>query len=194
MHGADGKIETFYIGELRNTANKFKLVRVYDKIADTLKKSKGSTFGEYLTLPHVTRMEVEIRTELARNARLDKLGSQEYLFGVFKRYLGGHTDLLDKLEAEEVPLYVKRQDVDPETLQSTAYRQQRTKLFLSYAGELFSRGICPVELLLFEGIISERTKKALWYRGYGHHFGETARLKRENAKKLRKSKRDADGL
>ncbi len=191
LHGARGNPETYYIGELKDTENKFKLVRIYDKIADTLKKSKGATFAEYLELPFVTRVEIEIRPELAKNARIDKLESDDYLLGIFVTYITPHAGTFGFLSEEKIGLFSKPKTVDPELLQSTAYRQHRTKLFLCYAKELYLRSICPVELLLHEGIVLERTKKALWYEGYATHFGETAKLRRENAKKLAQSMKHA---
>jgi hypothetical protein len=51
---------------LQNSKNKRQLIRVYNKILDIFEKNKIDLYQDYLTFPNITRIELEIRPELAK--------------------------------------------------------------------------------------------------------------------------------
>lgn len=163
FYWAKWELETFYIGEKKNTANKRQIIRVYDKIADTLQKGKQLLFSEYLVLDHVTRAEIEIRQELAKNVQFHEVFDQIKLLSIFKNYLWKHTPLFDGLIEGKESLFRKRETIDFDLIQSKSYWSFRSKCLVGTAKSLLKVGICPVETLLKEWIISERTKVGLGY-------------------------------
>lgn len=164
--GGNGKIETRYIWEKCNSKNKRHLIRIYDKIKDILHKKKHTLYSDYLSQKNVTRVEIEIRRELAQNIWLDKLFDTDILMGLLKNYLDKHTDIFKDLEGDKITLYRKQEKIDYETIQSKAYWEFRTKLFISYAKSLIGIWVCPVEILLFEWHVQGRTKIRLWFEDY----------------------------
>jgi hypothetical protein len=53
--------------------NKRYIVRVYDKLKDIIEKKKTKLYQNYLLEESVTRVELEIRPELAKNISYEKL-------------------------------------------------------------------------------------------------------------------------
>jgi hypothetical protein len=53
--------------------NKRYIVRVYDKLKDIIEKKKTNLYQNYLQEDAVTRVELEIRPELAKNIGYEKL-------------------------------------------------------------------------------------------------------------------------
>jgi hypothetical protein len=51
---------------MKNSKNKRQLIRVYDKIRDIKEKKKIALYKDYLIEKNVTRVELEIRPELAK--------------------------------------------------------------------------------------------------------------------------------
>ena len=49
-----------------NSKNKRQLIRVYNKIVDILVKKKIALYQDYLVEKNITRIELEIRPELAK--------------------------------------------------------------------------------------------------------------------------------
>lgn len=164
--GSGWALETRYIGEKRNSLNKRQLVRVYDKIADTVKKGKQLLYSEYLTLEAVTRVELEIRSELAKNVEFHEAFDRTRLLRIFKNYLSRHTAMFDGLPEEPETLFRKRETVDGDAIQDRAYWTHKAKLLRGIAKNMLKVGICPVEMLMKDGILAERTKAAVWYKHF----------------------------
>ncbi len=158
-----GNLETVYIGEKKNTQNKRQLIRIYDKIADLVQKWKQLLYSEYLMSEYVTRAEIEIRQELARNIQFHEVFDQTMLLKIFKNYFRKHTDLFDTITEGKKSLFVKREKVEYDYIQHRSYCLYRSKLLKGIAKSLLDVWICPIETLLKYGLVSERTKIGLWY-------------------------------
>ncbi|MCT4616669.1 MAG: hypothetical protein N4A38_00490 [Candidatus Gracilibacteria bacterium] len=149
IYGADGKIQTKYFGQVQKSQNKRSLIRVYDKLLDIKKKVKDKLYTDYLLLSSVTRVELEIRAELAKNIDIKDIFNTDTHIGLFKNYLSRHIEIFEELEGEKMSLYrPKEQIVDPELLQSAHYKNHCDKIFLGHARGVINRGACPVRLLI----------------------------------------------
>lgn len=156
-------IQTQYIWEKQNTKNKRSLIRIYDKIADIKEKQKNELYQEYLLNDYITRIELEIRPELAQNIYYLDLFNIHTILSIFRKYIWRQTDLFDKMEWEKKTLYVKKYEkIDPELYQSTYYRDKRKNTFLWHAKLIYNLWYCPIRVLIAEDLIKDKTKKAIW--------------------------------
>lgn len=186
------KTETIYIWEVSNVLNKRQLIRIYNKIKDIVKKKKTKLYGAYLLEDYVTRVELEIRQELAKNINyLDLFTDNETLQGIFKNYLSKHTEIFDEIPVENLTLYRKRDSIDPALFQSTYYKHFKANIFLWHAKTVFNFGYCPIRLLIWEWLIQHRTSLALWIDTIDKIIEEENRVKRHAQinRNLRSSKR-----
>lgn len=154
------EVETRYVWDSKKR-NKRSLIRIYDKIKDIQAKKKNKNYQEYLHQPNVTRVELEIRSELAKNKYYEYLFDIQVALWIFKNYLAKQTKLFDSIEWEKITLFVKKEKVDSKNYQSTIYRDKRNKVFIWHWKSIFNMGYCPVRMLLWEWLIQESTKKFL---------------------------------
>ena len=175
-------IETYYIWDKKKT-NKKQLIRIYNKIADILHKKKYKLYSEYLEQWGITRVEIEIRRELARHISIIDIYNEKPLLGIFKKYIEVHTDLFASLEVEKESFHKKQETIKFDTLQGHAYFEFRTKLMISYAKWLYEFGMCPVEILLWEWLIQPQTKYGL---GYHRHDEFLAVLKKKQRRSYKR--------
>ena len=163
FNGQWWEIETRYIWEKQKTKNKRQLIRVYNKIADITSRKKNEIYADYLLNNDITRIELEVRSELAKNMNYVDLFNTTILLWIFKNYLHKHTSLFHELPWNNTTLYVKKYEkIDPELYQSTYYRDKRRKIFLWHAKLIFNLWYCPIRVLIAEWLIKESTQMALW--------------------------------
>ena len=157
------KIETRYYWELKNTKNKRQLIRVYDKQKDILAKKKVWLYKDYLIHDNVTRIELEIRPELAKNRHYSDIFDDILLIWIFKNYLYKYTHIFEEIPVSKMSLY-KAPEVkfDAEDYQWLYYKTQRKAMFLWHAKTIFNMWFCPVRVLILEWLIKEKTLLALW--------------------------------
>jgi hypothetical protein len=70
-----------YIWEKKN--NRYKLVRDYNKKDNILIKKKQKLYPGYLNQKYINCLEIELRSELAKNCNLNSLLDKSYIFDVF---------------------------------------------------------------------------------------------------------------
>jgi len=58
---------------MKNSKNKRQLIRVYNKNLDIIQKQKIGLYQDYLLFDDITRIELEIRSELAKNRHYKEL-------------------------------------------------------------------------------------------------------------------------
>lgn len=156
------EVETRYIGEKQTTKNKRQLIRIYDKQVDIYSKGKVKLFADYLTQTHMTRVELEVRQELAKNVYYEDLFDVPHILSIYKNYLYKHTELFESLPGERITLFQKTiETIDPELYQSLFYKEQRRKIFIGHGKWVFNMWFCPVRVLIAEWYISEKTKLAI---------------------------------
>lgn len=161
FNGPNWEIETQYIWDKKKT-NKRQLIRIYNKIKDTQNRKKNNLYQDYLTQPHVTRVELEVRSELAKNRNYLDLFDVQILLWILKNYLYKHTQLFESLPWEKITLYQKEyREISKDDFQATFYRDQRRKVFIWHAKSIFWMWYCPVRILLWESLIQNDTKKFL---------------------------------
>lgn len=158
FYNSVGDLETYYIWEKKNTKNRRILIRIYDKIADIMQKQKQELYGHYLLENAVTRIEIEIRTELAQSLDLELLDNQEYLMGIFKQYMKKHTDIFGNLKGDSIRLnsVSKKFDMDSVPTENIIPKRYQNS-FLGYAKKIREMGACPVDLLISKGLVSDTT-------------------------------------
>lgn len=162
FNGKNWEVETQYFWEKQTTKNKRQLIRVYDKQADIYARGKVKLYADYLTQTHMTRVELEVRSELARNVYYEDLFDVPRILSIFKNYLYKHTKLFESLPWERITLFQKTQEsIDPEYYQSLFYREQRRKIFLWHARSIFELWYCPIRALIAEGLIQEKTQRVI---------------------------------
>lgn len=167
FNGQWWEVETRYIWEKQKTKNKRQLIRIYNKLVDIKNKKKNHLYADYLLNNHVTRIELEVRSELAKNIYFVDLFNPKILFRIFKNYTYKHTKLFEELEWEKLTLYSKKvEEIDPELYQSTYYRDKRRKIFLWHAKLVFNLWYCPIRVLIEEWYIKELTKRAIWIENF----------------------------
>ncbi len=155
------EIETQYIWD-KQRRNKRQIIRIYDKIKDTQNRKKNLIYKDYLNQEHVTRVELEIRSDLAKNRYWEYLFDIQILLWILKNYLSKHTEIFDSLPWEKITLFQKiDKNIDPKKYQSTIYRDKRNKVFIWHARSIFEMWYCPVRILLWEQLIQDSTKKFL---------------------------------
>ena len=159
-----GNIETRYIWESNKYKNKRQIIRVYNKILDIQVKHKHKLYKEYLAEKFVTRIELEVRSELAKNIGYKELFNDSILSGIFKNYLKKHTYLFDVKDVEHITLFRKPLlQVDPEDYQSLLYKTKRRWIFIWHARGIFNLWFCPVRTLIAEWLILPKTERILWW-------------------------------
>lgn len=160
FYNTDGDLQTYYIGEKKNSLNKMFLIRVYDKLADIRRKNNQNLYPEYLVHDNVTRIEIEFRKELSWNVTLEELEQRDFLLDLFVSYIQKHTKLFDKLQKQKQVLkkFDKKLDIsdlDYERLFESRY----LNIFLGYAKRIKEVGGCPIDILLRNNIFQNMTLK-----------------------------------
>lgn len=154
------EVQTFYIWEKKKKNNRYKLLRVYNKKDDILIKHRQKFYPDYLTKENVTRIEIEIRSELAKNCSLDSLLDRSYIFDMYLTYMDKYTDIFKWFKYTETRLNQINKKVSIENLKSDQYLKSRyVNIFRWYAKTILEIWGCPVDLLLRDNLLSEDTKK-----------------------------------
>ena len=179
--------ETRYFWQIRKHKNKRHIVRVYDKLRDIQESKKIRSHAEYFRHDDVTRIELEIRSELAKNFSIYDLWDEEILKAVYVNYLSNYTKSFSFLSDNPLTLYRKKEaPIDVEEYQSLYYRTQRANIFLWHARTAYRLWFCPVRILIAEWLIQPKTESILWWDLIQHmaymerqlfrtHFREKAR-------------------
>lgn len=157
------KIETRYIWEVKNSLNKRQLIRIYDKYKDIVAKKKLKLYNDYLIQDNITRVEIEIRQELAKNRNYKDIFDNALLFGIFKNYIYKHCKIFDLFWIEKITLHKKRETIDAEKYQSLYYKTQRVNIFLWHLRTIYNMWFCPVRIAINEWFIQDKTKQILWF-------------------------------
>ncbi len=159
----NSNIETRYYWQVKNSLNKRYIIRIYDKIKDIIEKDKCLLYQNYLSEDFVTRVELEIRPELAKNISFERLFEREELIWIYKNYLSKITEIFDSMKGESITLYSdKYKIIDPELYQSNYYKNFKKNIFLWHAKTIYNLWFCPVRVLIWEWYINDKTKISLW--------------------------------
>ena len=157
------EIETRFIWEKKKSKNRRSFIRIYDKQAEIREKWKHQIYADYMIQPAITRIELEIRRELAKSIDFESLFDYKTLFWILKNYLKKHTDILKDFPIKDITLYQKKiVDIDNNLFQSIYYKDKRRNIFIWHWKTIYEMGFCPVRLLINEWLIQEKTKIILW--------------------------------
>jgi len=194
FNGKLGKISTRYIWEKQKTKNKRQLIRIYDKLLEIKDKKKNHLYADYLLNNYMTRTELEVRSELAKNIYFIDLFNSKILFRIFKNYTRKHTELFNEFEGKKLTLYSKKvEQIDPELYQSTYYRDKRRNIFLWHAKLVFNLWYCPIRVLIEEWYIKELTKKAIWIDNI-NDLAEKEKIVKELAKEEKYERKNLEEI
>jgi len=163
IYKKSGKIEIYYIWEVKNGLNKRQLIRIYNKKLDLTQKKKFNLYKDYFTYDNITRIELEVRAELANNRNYEDVFDDSLLIGIFKNYLYKYTKIFEEISWDKTTLFKTKQKFDPEKYQSLYYKKQRKNIFLWHDRTIYNMWFCPVRILLAEWYITQKIKQALWY-------------------------------
>jgi len=153
------KVQTFYSWEKKKKNNRYKLLRVYNKKDDIILKKRQRFYPDYLTRPNVTRIEIEIRSELAKNCTLESLLDRSYIFDMYLTYMDKYTDIFKWFKYKITRLNQINKKVSIDLLRTDQLLKSRyLGIFRWYANTIKELGWCPVDYLIKENLISEWTK------------------------------------
>lgn len=184
------KTETRYFWEMKNSLNKRQLIRVYNKIQDILQKKKIALYQNYLVEKHITRVELEIRPELAKVRKYYDVFDNALLIWIFKNYLYKYSKIFDSIKWEKITLYkAKNIMLDSEEYQSLYYKNYRKLIFIGHAKTIYNMWFCPVRVLIWEWYIQDKTKFLLWAENIAdlHNLEKEARNKAKDDKYFRET-------
>ena len=154
------EVQTFYIWEKRKSLNKRKLIRCYNKIDDIKRTKRQILYPRYLIQDHITRIEIEFRSEMCKNVDILQLLDKEHLFNLFLTYISKHTDIFSKIKFDEELLKSLQKRVSIEDLRYDELLKQRyVNIFWWYGKTILEVGWCPVDILIRKWAISEDTMK-----------------------------------
>lgn len=153
---------TQYFWEKKKGSNKRTLIRVYNKVLDIVQSKKVKLFRDYLQFDTVTRIELEVRAELARNVSYEDIWKTEVQQAIFKNYLSRRTKLFNFLPVEKLSLFKKKEiAIDSEDYQGLYYKTQRKGIFIWHAKAIYNLWFCPVRVLIEEWYMQPKTKSIL---------------------------------
>lgn len=157
-------IETRYIWVANRYKNKRLIIRVYNKILDIHEKHKHKLYKEYLAEKFVTRLELEVRSELAKNITYKEVFDNTILSSIFKNYFRKHTNIFNIKDVEDITLFRKPLlTVDMDGYQSLLYKTKRRNVFIWHGRGIYHLWFCPVRTLIAEWLILPQTEKLLWW-------------------------------
>lgn len=105
----------------------------------------------------MTRIELEVRRELAKNISIEDVFSSEKQMDILLTQVSKYTPLFRDLPCVKASLFRKRKIKDWETI-SGLEREQRIKLFLAYAEKIsVILGFCPIQILFEKKIFLQST-------------------------------------
>lgn len=162
IFGKGWVLETQYFGNPRKSINKRSVIRVYNKIVDVKSKNKASLHMDYIEKKDVTRVELEVRAELAKNIVYFQLFEEETLKWIFKNYLRKHTKIFDKIADEKITLYRDPSKKIRSEAHRIYYEKMYRRVFIWYARNILALGVCPVRLLIWQNMILQETIDILW--------------------------------
>ncbi len=167
--GAKWEVETHYIWEYQKRYNKALLIRIYDKIKDIKKKNKQVLYWDYLLEDNITRIELEFRTELIKNFKINNLLDKSYILNLFIKYIEKHTKLFEKIKTQDIEKLKRlNKKINLEELQANQILRDRyISSFQWYAKTILKLWACPVDILIRCLLLSDITKHdiALWIEG-----------------------------
>lgn len=149
-------IQTKYIGKKKETENRNSLIRIYDKIADIKVKDKYDIYSDYLAYSHMTRVELEVRQNLAKNITLEEIVVEDNLKSIVAQYVWKHSESFDKISDIKICLYKKIKKEDIFLTRKEIRKTRKMKMFLGLAKSLQEHHICPVEELLINWIFDHK--------------------------------------
>lgn len=172
------RIETKYFWEIKNSLNKRQIIRIYDKFKDIVEKKKLKLYEDYLEVWDITRVELEVRQELAKNVNIFEVFDNWILLSIFKNYIWKYSEILDIFEnIENKTLYKKKGN--KWDFQWNFYKIKKYNIFVWFAKNLYEMWFCPVRILIWEEIIQEQTKKNLWFENIHKILKREKQLKQE---------------
>lgn len=185
------RVETIYYGNVKKSENKRSIIRMYDKLEDLKDSSKRKLYWEYFqNWKPVTRIELEIRREYAKNIHYRDLFNESILKGLFKNYLSRHTDIFSNITEEKITLYKKPKELTQEELQSNYYSHFLQTHFLAYAKKIYKLWACPVRILIWDWILQDKTKILLWRDIIEHLMSLELQLRRKIKSEKRRRQYD----
>lgn len=180
FYDEEGNIATKYIWEKQNQKNKRKIIRVYNKILDIIASKKVKLFKDYLQFSYVTRIELEVRPEYARNTTYRDVFNEDNIKAIFKNYISYHTEIFNFISKDKIQLCKKKTiDISSEEYQWYYYKIQRKNVFLWHARTIYDMGFCPVRVLIGAWYIQEKTKLILWIQNVSEIIKKEKQLRNE---------------
>lgn len=157
-------IETRYYWQVRNTKNKRYIIRVYNKILDIIEKRKHKLYWDYLLEKYITRVELEIRPELAKKVNYrELLTDKSILIWIYKNYLCKITDIFKQIKWENITLFNNQyKKLSIEDYQSSYYKHFKRNIFKWHSKTIYELWYCPIRILILEWLIQKETINLLW--------------------------------
>lgn len=151
-HWPSWDIETYYIWAYKKADNRYKLIRLYNKILEIKANQTQALYSEYLKQSHITRIEIELREELCKFITWQQAKDPVWLMDTFVSNIQKHTKLFDDFQGQKIKLTRSKKSIletlEPEQIMNS----QALKMFKGLAKSLKEKTICPIRYLVKEWV------------------------------------------
>lgn len=173
-----GKEQTMYFGEKSRKKNKYQIIRIYDKKADSASKKKTWLYPDYDEYKNITRLEIEIREDKAKFWNSDKILDDEYIFAVIVKqfykfnyqffWFLKFDDFLKVRKSEDSLYHERRRKIEErlehQTKYGTSFSSEKERdlwisMFISYWKRLMWDGVSSDELKFW---LDNTVNQAIW--------------------------------
>lgn len=154
-----GQLITHYIWKYKTSENRYKLIRIYNKLLEIKWNKTQKLYGTpYLEQKHVTRIEIEFRQELCKNITFENFQDIEFLKNLFITHIQKHTKIFDHLQTEKIKLTraKKKNSFDwlsPEEILTTS----ALRMFKWLWRNILEQWVCPLRVLIDSWSYSKQT-------------------------------------
>lgn len=148
IYGSQWQIQTYYIGKYQNKDNKYKLIRLYDKLVSIKLKWEQDLYKDHLTYKAVTRIEIELRIELCKNITWQQFKNKQFLQALFFTHLQKHTEIFSEIDFNKI-IHIRPKKINsldeltPDEILDSRY----IKTFLGWSYNLKKAWVCPIRVL-----------------------------------------------
>lgn len=159
--GTEWELETYYIWAYKVRDNKNFLIRVYDKLKDIKLKWKQRIYPWYLQYEDITRIEIELRSQVVSFLDYEELLDMDKMFNLFIAYIKKHTKIFKNLKTQDVEKLKRiNKYVDIEALKyDRILRDRYFSTYCGYSTNILEMWACPVDILIRNGFISDLTRR-----------------------------------
>lgn len=151
-------VETHYIWKYKKSQNRYKLIRIYDKLRDIKHNNNQEFYTDYLTHRDVTRIEIEFRIELCKNVTYEQAKDKQFIKDLFCTHIAKHTDIFTEFQKNKISLTRAKKSISLDELSpEEILTSQRLKMFTWLAYNILKSWVDPIRILTEKKIYQDDT-------------------------------------